>query len=260
MEHKAILIVENDEPFARTLAQALRIGAEEEFEVTVCNTAEQASQELGRTDFDLMIADHHLPGQDGLSLIKKAAQSHPEMETVFMTGSCSREVEMEARQAAGGYLGKPFDMLDLLLMVRQALSLPAPTMGEAGGESRPIRILVLEDDDGLRRIYQKALGKANAYYVDLAATLEEARRLLDSGDYDILISDMRIGRDRATDLLKEYKARFESEGTRVVMCSAFGQYRHLPDDVDHFLEKPIALDVLVSLVGELAEERRANRL
>lgn len=259
MEHKAILIVEDDEPFARTLAQALRIGAEEVFEVTVCNTAEEANRELGQKVFDLMIADHHLPGEDGLSLIKKAVQSHPDMETVFMTGSCSREVEDEARQAAGGYLGKPFDMLDLLLMVRQALSLPAPAIGDTDGGSCSCRILILEDDDGLRRIYQKALGKADTYHVDLAATLDEARNLLDSGDYDILISDMRIGRDRATDLLKEYKARFETSGIKVVMCSAFGQYRHLPDDVDHFLEKPISLDVLVSLVSELAKERRESR-
>ena len=256
MEHKAILIVEDDEPFARTLAQALRLGFDGGFEVTVCGTSEEACQVLERAEFDLLIADHHLPGENGLSLIQRASQSHPGLETVFMTGVCSAELESSARQAAGGVLIKPFDMLDLLMMVRQALSLPA--LAE-GGEACASRIMVLEDDAGLRKIYQKAFEKANGYHVDLAATMDEARKLLDAGEYDILISDMRIGRDRATDLLTEYHGKLETTGTKVVMCSAFGQYRHLPDDVDHFLEKPISLEVLLSLVAELAEERRANR-
>ena len=259
MEHKAILIVEDDKTFARTLAQALKLGFEGEFEITVCASAEEAFEALTQQAYTLLVTDYRLPGEDGLSLISRAVQTYPGVESVLMTGDSSEEVLGAAREKASGYLGKPFDMLDLLLMVRQVLALPAPDGGcpEKGNSS--CRILVLEDDAGLRRIYQKALEKANAYSVDQAATLEEARGLLDAGDYDILISDMRIGRDRATDLLKEYKTRFETSGIKVVMCSAFGQYRHLPDDVDHFLEKPISLDVLVSLVSELAKERRESR-
>ena len=138
-------------------------------------------------------------------------------------------------------------MLDFLLIVQKVLS---PQESHQNGPDA-FNLLILEDDAGLRRIYSLALSKFDSCQIDEAATLEEARSLLETHDYDILISDMRIGRERATDILDQYGQRFTDYGTKIVMCSAFGQYRNLPEDVDHFLEKPISVDKLINLVGEL---------
>ena len=71
-------------------------------------------------------------------------------------------------------------------------------------QARQFSILILEDDAGLRTIYSRALSKSSCYLIDEASTLDEARQLLNLRDYDILISDMRIGRDRATDIRNNF--------------------------------------------------------
>jgi DNA-binding NtrC family response regulator len=177
-----------------------------------------------------------------------------------MTGAANPDLEARAGEVAEGYLAKPFDMLDLMLMVQQVVS-PGerpPTGASPAGEG-PFRVLLVEDDHGLRTIYGRALEKAECYQVDAAATLDEARQLLDAGRYDILISDVRIGRERATELLEEYRTQLSGWDTRVVLCSAFGQYQDLPQAVDRFVVKPIPLDDLVGLVGDLVESRKVPK-
>lgn len=248
MERHTILIVEADSGYARTLAQALISGSEGKFLVELCPCAEKAYPLLEARHFDALISSYQLPGEDGLSLITRVREQCPAIGTILLTGvDCP---PMQIREEAGSQpcLVRPFDMLDFLLTVQQVLSPDGNRINKQEGFS----LLILEDDEGLRRIYSLALSKFDSCQIDQAATMEQARSLLDSHDYDILISDMRIGRERATDILDQYRQRLEDYGTRIVMCSAFGQYRNLPKDVDYFLEKPISVDKLVNLVSELA--------
>lgn len=248
MEQHSILIVEQDNNFARTLAQALISGLEGKCQVEICQNAEEAYPLLTARQFDALISSFQLPGEDGLSLIVNVRKQSPETGTLLLASENCLDKFVHAKIGNHECLIQPFDMLDFLLIVQQVLS-PAEDANDIVDD---INLLILEDDDGLRRIYTLALSKFDSCHIDEASTLEEARILLDKRDYDILISDMRIGRDRATDILEEYKQRFAALGTKIVICSAFGQYRNLPEDVDHFLEKPISVDKLVNLVGELA--------
>lgn len=264
MKQQSILIVEDDSTFARTLAQALKLGSDTNYQVSTSSSAEEALVLLEKHDFDLLVSDYRLPGRDGLSLISIARAASPEMKAVLITGAGSKELEKQASGVVQGYMTKPFDMLDLLLLVQQVLGRKGTSNGEndSNRESNgnPCRtVLILEDDAGLRRLYTLALLKAKCYQVDEAATISEARNLLNMQVYDILISDVRIGRDRATDFLEEYSEMLEESGTKVVMCSAFGQYRELPIRVDHFLEKPISLDQLVNVVDQLANIQPAGK-
>ncbi len=256
MKPHHILIVDDDSTFARTLAQALQLGADSNYTVTTTASAEEAEIILNKVHYDLLVSDYRLPGEDGLSLITKAKAAHPEMQAVLITGVGSEELEKQAREIGQGYMAKPFDMLDLLLLVQQVLR---KSDGEVDGTSLPEQtngnskrsILILEDDASLRRLYTLALLKSKCYQIDEAATIKAARDLLNTRVYDILISDVRIGHDRATDFLEEYGDSLKKSGTKVVMCSAFGQYRELSVEVDQFLEKPISLDKLVHVVDQL---------
>ena len=247
MEQHSVLIVEKDSGFARTLAQALISGSEGMCQVELCPSAENAYRLLEERHFDALISSFHLPGEDGLSLINCVQGQDPAIGTILLADADCPETLVMPKAGNQHCLTQPFDMLDFLLTVQQVLSPDEDwNTGQQG-----FSLLILEDDEGLRRIYSLALSKFEGCQIDEAATLEQARSLLDTRDYDILISDMRIGRERATDILDQYKQRFEDHGTKIVMCSAFGQYRNLPEDVDHFLEKPISVDKLVNLVGEL---------
>lgn len=255
MKHRSILIVEDNLTFGQTLAQALLLEGRDQFQVAVCGSAEEARQMFNTSPYDLLICDFRLPGEDGLSLITRLKEKHPEIDAVLMTGVGSSELELKAGEVAEGYLAKPFDMLDLMLMVEKVVRIENTQPSSAAEPRRSqYRVLLLEDDNGLRNIYSRALSKNEAFQVDPAATLAEARALLDQQEYDLLISDIRIGRERATDLLEEYREKFSRRNTKVVMCSAFGQYRDLPTGVDQFVEKPISLNDLVRLVSELVSK------
>jgi DNA-binding NtrC family response regulator len=264
---KNILIVEDERNLARTLAQALRLGSENKFTVEVCDSTEAAMPLLDATHFDVLISDLRLPGADGLSLITHAKNRYPEMHTILMTGYGTDEVETRADALTEGYLTKPFDMLDLLLMVQKVID-PRQRKRNWGAlkrkdlkEAHSKRILIMEDDLGLRRIYTKALKKSH-YRVDEAPTIQFARELLNGNKYDIFICDIHMGRERGTDLLAEFRDKLDEANTQVVMYSAYGQYRYLTEEMgaDYFLEKPISLGTLLTLINRLMDHQKSPGL
>ncbi|MBN2502670.1 MAG: response regulator [Anaerolineales bacterium] len=261
MTTKNLLIVEDEHNLARTLAQALRLGSEGKFKVDLCENAEEAFELVETNDYDLVISDLRLPGQSGLDLLSFIKRKQGETRTILMTGFGSDEVENQATQISDGYLTKPFDMLDLLVMVQKIIqpagSRKATVEEEANGSgnAKARRILIMEDDVGLRRIYQKALKKTE-YELHLAGTVQEAREMLNENEYEIFICDIHMGRERGTDLLTEQSDRLAKIGTQVIMVSAYGQYRTLTEEMgaDFFLEKPISLGTLITLISRLMEK------
>lgn len=254
-----ILIVEDEINLARTLAQALRMGSDGGYVVDMADSAEQAYSLLENVSYNLLISDLNLPGEDGLTLITKVKETLPDTQTILMTGYGSAQVEGQADELTEGYLTKPFDMLDLLQMVQRVIKQAAKQEGRALRrddlqQDVKRQILIMEDDPGLRQIYAKALRKSN-YQVDEAATIQHARTLLREKEYAIFVCDIHMGRDRGTDLLDEFRETFERSGTQVVMCSEYGQYRSKSENmgVDYFLEKPISLGTLLSLVNQLSD-------
>lgn len=257
MDQLAILIVEDETKLALTLAQALRLGSDGAYQVDTCESAEQAYPLLSANPYDVLISDYRLPGEDGLSLASNVQLERPETHTILITGYGSAELESHANRVTKGYLTKPFDMLDLLIMVQKVITPGEYVQGKAIKQSdleekSKRRILILEDDYGQRQIYLRALCKAG-YAVDEAPTLQDARNLLDENDYAVVICDIQLGRERGIDLLADYRTRFDEAGTQVIMCSAYSQYRYLTDEagVDYFLEKPVSLSTLMTIVSRL---------
>lgn len=258
-----ILIVEDEKNLALTLAQALRLGSDGRYEVETSVSAELARSLLESKEYDVVISDLRLPGEDGLSLITFAKDKYPDTHTILMTGFGTEDVEAQADRSTEGYLTKPFDMLDLLMMVQKVVGPGAKKQGQAIKrddlqKQRDHRILIMEDDLGLRRIYTKALKKSN-YEVHEAPSVLAARQLLDKYEYEIFICDIHMGRERGTDLLSEYREKLNAAGTQVVMCSAYGQYRYLTEEMgaDYFLEKPISLGTLLTLISRLTDASEA---
>lgn len=259
MDDQSILIVEDEQNLACTLAQALRLGSDGNFKVETCVSAEEALDLLSEKEYHVVISDLRLPGIDGLELITQVKNKHEDTHTILITGFGSAEVEAQADQMTEGYLTKPFDMMDLLLMVQKVID---PRFKKDGAfrqddlvDDTPRRILIMEDDIGLRRIYGKALRKSH-YQVDEAPTVQVARELLQKNKYEIFICDIHMGRERGTDVLEEFSAKLKENGTQVVMCSAYHQYRLLTEEMgaDFFLEKPISLGTLLTLISRLMNQ------
>ncbi len=121
------------------------------------------------------------------------------------------------------------------------------------------RIMVMEDDAHLRNVFTRAL-QAAGYEVHQAAAVDEARALLSEFEFDVLICDIHVGKSRGTDLLREHGEMLLNSGGQIVMVSGYPRYRAVCEEMgaDFFLEKPVSIKTLVTLVDRLTKVHRIS--
>ncbi|RBW49145.1 response regulator [Marinobacter sp. F3R11] len=115
-----ILMVE-DEPDIRSIAE-LALEAIGGFELTACDSGQQALEQIGECQPQLILLDVMMPGMDGPATLA-AIRSLPGYATtpaVFMTAKVQNdEVQGYLAQGAAGVIPKPFDPLTLADQIRE---------------------------------------------------------------------------------------------------------------------------------------------
>jgi len=116
---RRVMIVEDDEIFLRPLQRTLEVA---DYEVLVATSGEEAIDLLKGEDVDLMLTDRRLPGIDGVELVRKVKTEHPDVAVVVMTayGTIGSAVEA-VRLGAEDYLVKPFEVAEVMMVVRRAI-------------------------------------------------------------------------------------------------------------------------------------------
>jgi DNA-binding NtrC family response regulator len=121
-----ILVVDDES----SVCQALVMGfASHEFTVDAAMNGESAI-ELGCTgNYDVLIADLGLPDMNGMEVIQRIKERHPEIIPIVITAHSTEESCCEARQnGVSQFLEKPFTLKAIKTAVREALAqrYPAP--------------------------------------------------------------------------------------------------------------------------------------
>src|SRR3954453_20104875 len=120
--HGSILLVDDEEKILKALGRALR---EAGHEVVDASRARHAQRLLAERTFDLFIVDNVMPEVSGLDLIREVVASTAEQERpqiLMMTAHATVESALEAMKlGALDYLQKPFEIDELLVVVRRAL-------------------------------------------------------------------------------------------------------------------------------------------
>ena len=116
-----------------------------------------------------------------------------------------------------------------------------------------LKILVVEDEEQIRRILAEFLTK-KGFEVVKAIGGEEAIRLLRSGlDMDLMITDMKMPKVTGMDVLKE-KKNLKNTVPVIILTGSIGTERRLPEleefgiGLDDVVVKPIDLFQLLDLV------------
>jgi two-component system cell cycle response regulator CpdR len=107
-----ILLAEDDDSMRDFLAKALRRAGHD---VVPVGDGLDALSQLGKTPFDLLLADVVMPGLDGIELARRAAKQQPGIKVMFITGFAA--VALRAREQSPRetrILSKPFHLRDLV--------------------------------------------------------------------------------------------------------------------------------------------------
>ena len=130
-----ILIVDDEPTICWALREAL---TDEGFVVELAASAEEGLIAAARSRPDAMLLDVRLPGQDGLSAIHSFRERIGSAPIVVMTAFGNLDTAVRAvEQGAFDYLIKPFDLDQVIQIVRRAVAVaaePATARGKSTAE------------------------------------------------------------------------------------------------------------------------------
>lgn len=115
-----ILIVDDDESVRDVISVLLK---EEGYHCVTANGAEAALDIAGQEETPLVISDMKMPGRDGLWLLEKFREQHPDTSVIMLTGFGDTEAAVDClRRGAVDYLLKPPKLTDLIRAIERALA------------------------------------------------------------------------------------------------------------------------------------------
>lgn len=111
-----ILLVEDNDALRRNISAVLK---SEGYTVVTCSDGNDAEFQILNNSSDLILLDRMLPGQDGLSLTRKARSNGIETPILLLTALDSLGDKVSGLDAgADDYIVKPFAMEELLARLR----------------------------------------------------------------------------------------------------------------------------------------------
>ncbi|MGM0404807.1 MAG: DUF835 domain-containing protein [Thermoplasmatota archaeon] len=110
-----ILIADDDPDILNLLRITLESTDKFESEIVSVSDGLDGRDELQKSHFDLVIADHKMPGLNGTDLLAEARETSPDTARVLITGFSALEVAKEAINKAkvDNYIEKPWDNEEL---------------------------------------------------------------------------------------------------------------------------------------------------
>jgi DNA-binding NtrC family response regulator len=114
----AVLLVDDEQPLLDVFKEALS----PMFEITTATTAREADFILQKQAFKVVVADHLMPGGNGMNFLVRAREEFPHMQRVLVTGYMKPEMLLRSVNEAAlfRYLLKPVAIAELVKVVQDA--------------------------------------------------------------------------------------------------------------------------------------------
>lgn len=118
-ENRNVWIVDDDKSIRWVLEKALSM---EGIVITGFSDPREVLEKLGREKPDVIISDVRMPGLDGISLLEKIKRLAPAVPVIIMTAYSDLDRAVAAfREGAFEFLSKPFDVDEVVSLVRRAI-------------------------------------------------------------------------------------------------------------------------------------------
>ena len=103
-----ILFVD-DEPLILSGLRRMLRPYHKEWDMTFVDSGEKALATLDEDPFDLVISDVRMPGMDGIELLARVRDSHPDLIRIILSGHSDHVDTLRSTTVAHQYLAKPCD-------------------------------------------------------------------------------------------------------------------------------------------------------
>jgi DNA-binding NtrC family response regulator len=116
-----ILLIDDERALLDVFAAALS----PYFDITTATSVREAEFILHKKQFKVVIADHLMPGGNGMSLLVRVREDYPNMQRVLVTGYMKPEMLLRSVNEAAlfRYLLKPVSINELIKVVQDAVKL-----------------------------------------------------------------------------------------------------------------------------------------
>jgi CheY-like chemotaxis protein len=122
---KKLLIVDDDAAVVTLLKDLLK---GDDVVITTASDGADGWERIQKEKFDLLITDVWMPRMNGLELLAKVRTLPEPPSIIVMSADDTPEVLLNAaRQQAHQFVSKPFKALEMLDLIRDTLSMPAPS-------------------------------------------------------------------------------------------------------------------------------------
>jgi DNA-binding NtrC family response regulator len=117
----AVLLVDDE----HAILETFRIALSPHFEVATATSTREAEFLLHKKTFRVVVADHLMPGGNGMSFLVRCREEYPHMHRVLVTGYMKPEMLLRSVNEAAlyRYLLKPVQVADLVKIVQDAVKI-----------------------------------------------------------------------------------------------------------------------------------------
>ena len=115
---EAILLVDDE----RALLEVFEAALSPHFDVTKATSVREAEFILAKKSFKVVVADHLMPGGNGMDFLVRVREDYPFMQRILVTGYMKPEMLMRSVNEAAlfRYLLKPVAIAELIKVVQDA--------------------------------------------------------------------------------------------------------------------------------------------
>ena len=161
-----VLVADDDRAVRTVLSHALgRAG----YEVKATSNAATLWHWVQDGEGDLVITDVVMPDENGLDLVPRIRRRRPELRVIVMSARSTLQTAVKATErGAFEYLPKPFDIAELIGIVKRALSVPLASPPVEREEDEADRLPLIGRSPAMQEIYRVV---ARLVGVDLTVTI-----------------------------------------------------------------------------------------
>ncbi|MCH8272582.1 MAG: response regulator [Candidatus Marinimicrobia bacterium] len=114
--NRKVLVIDDNEPVLTTIAEIIQ---REEIEVDTASTGKEGLDLIEKNKYGLIISDIKLPDIDGFKIFESVRDDLGDTKFVFMSGYATLEKHLELIDLAYGFLKKPFNVDEILIILNK---------------------------------------------------------------------------------------------------------------------------------------------